>query len=221
MNTTTYEYGLWPLMIINTAIFIVFSFSFFKPKSKIDWTAFGGFSAFLVALFTEMYGLPLTLFVIAPWITKHFPGINPFGHDTGILWNVIFNIQGGMMSWLHIVSTIIVAAGMLIIADAWPTLYRAHKKNELATTGLYRYVRHPQYDGFLVVMIGYLMMWPTIITLLMFPVLVVMYVRLAKKEENLVEAEHGEEYEKYKEVTPAFIPNFIKLMRSQSAQPPA
>lgn len=221
MNTNTYEYGLWPLMIINTAIFIIFAFSFFKPKSKTDWTAFGGFSAFLVALFTEMYGFPLTLFLIAPWLTKHFPGINPFGHDTGILWNVIFDIRGGMMSWLHIVSTIIVAAGMLIIVDAWPTLHRAYKENKLATTGLYRYVRHPQYDGFLLVMIGYILMWPTILTLLMFPVLAVMYVRLAKKEEEIVEAERTEEYERYKEVTPAFIPNFLKLRRHLDAQSPA
>lgn len=220
MNTP-YEYGLWPLMIINTAIFIVFAFSFFKPKSKIDWKAFGGFSAFLIALFTEMYGFPLTLFLIAPWLTKHFPGINPFGHDTGILWNVIFNIQGGMLSWLHIISTIIVAAGMIIIVDAWPALHRAYKENKIATTGLYRYVRHPQYDGFLLVMIGYLLMWPTILTLLMFPVLAVMYVRLAKKEEELVEAEHGEEYERYKETTPAFLPNFLKLRRNLDAQSPA
>lgn len=216
-----YEYGLWFMVIVNTAIFVIFAFSFFKPKSKIDWTAFGGFSAFLVALFTEMYGFPLTLFFIAPWLERNFPGINPFGHDTGILWNVIFGIEGGMMSPIHLVSTVIVAVGMIMIANAWSTLYKAHKEGKLATTGLYSYVRHPQYDGFLLVMIGYLLMWPTIITLLMFPVLVVMYVRLAKKEEKLVEAEHGEVYEKYKEMTPAFIPDFLKLRRSHSAESPA
>lgn len=109
---------------------------------------------------------------------------------------------------------------MLLIANAWGTLYKAHKENKLATTGLYSYVRHTQYVGFLVVMIGYLLMWPTIITPLMFPVLVVMYVRLAKKEEWIVEAEHGEKYEKYKEVTSAFIPNFLKLRSGHSAQSP-
>lgn len=221
--TTPYEYGLWPLVIINTLIFIVFALSFFKPKSKIDWGAFGGFSAFLVALFTEMYGFPLTLFLVAPWLEKNFPGINPFAHNTGMLWNVIFDINSGnpMLSWLHTVSMLIIVFGIGLIASAWKTLHMAYKDNTVATTGLYQYVRHPQYDGFLLVIIGYFIMWPTIITLLMFPLLVIMYVRLAKKEERLVEAEHGREYERYKEVTPAFIPHFRQFRRGHSAESPA
>lgn len=209
MNMNTYEYGNWLFVIISIAGFIAFTFSFFRPKNSLDWGAFGGFSAFVIALFTEMYGLPLTLFILAPWLEKHFPGINPFAHNTGMLWNIIFRINPGdpMLSWLHTLSMVIIAAGGILIYIAWGTLYAAHKKNVLATTGLYQYIRHPQYDGFLLIMLGYIVMWPTILTLFMFPILVIMYFRLAKKEEELVEKEFGEVYKKYKAKTPAFIPN--------------
>lgn len=208
----TYEYGLWLMVILNSVIFIVFAFSFFKPKSAVDWGAFGGFSAFLVALFTEMYGFPLTLFLIAPWLERNFPGMNPFAHDTGMLWNIIFNINADnpMFSWWHTVSMIIIGAGLILVVNAWQTLLKAYKEQRLATTGLYRYVRHPQYDGFLLVMIGYFMMWPTILTLLMLPILIVMYIRLARKEESAIEKEFGEAYREYKKKTPAFIPKLYR-----------
>ncbi len=208
MGMNTYEYGNWLFVIISIAGFIAFAFSFFQPKNSVDWGTFGGFSAFIIALFTEMYGIPLTLFFLAPWLEKTFPSINPFAHNTGMLWNIIFNINSKdpMLSWLHTVSMIVIAAGGILIYTAWGTLLAAHKKHTLATTGLYRYIRHPQYDGFLLVMIGYIIMWPTVLTLLMFPILVGMYIRLARKEEGLMEKEFGQEYKKYKAKTPAFIP---------------
>lgn len=213
---STYEYDNWLFVIVSVAGFIAFAFSFFRPKNSVDWGAFGGFSAFIIALFTEMYGLPLTLYFLAPWLEKTFPGINPFAHNTGMLWNIIFRInpQDPMLSWLHTLSMLVIAAGGILIYTAWGTLYTAHKKHILASTGLYRYIRHPQYDGFLLIMLGYLLMWPTILTLLMFPVLVVMYMRLAKKEERLVEKEFGEQYKRYKAKTPGFIPD-VRLLFAQ------
>lgn len=203
----TYEYGLWPLVIVNIAVFIIFAFSFFRPKSSVDWTAFGGLSAFLIALFTEMYGFPLTLFLLAPWLEKHFPGVNPFAHNTGMLWSVFFHTTGDpMMSPYHTFTMILIVLGSILIFSAWGTLYSAHKNQKLAKTGLYHYIRHPQYDGFLLIMFGYLLMWPTILTLFMFPVLVFMYIRLAKKEEKMVVKEFGVAYRKYKAKVPAFIP---------------
>lgn len=216
----TYEYGGWGwlFVILSIAGFIAFAFSFFRPKNSVDWGAFGGFTAFIIALFTEMYGIPLTLYFLAPWLVKTFPGINPFAHDTGMLWNIVFGINPGdpMMSWLHTLSMLVIVAGVILIYTAWGTLYTAHKNHTLATTGLYRYIRHPQYDGFLLIIVGYLLMWPTIPTLLMFPILVVMYLRLAKKEESLVEKEFGEQYEDYKSKTPGFIPNVRLLISAKN-----
>jgi protein-S-isoprenylcysteine O-methyltransferase Ste14 len=55
-------------------------------------------------------------------------------------------------------------------------------------------------------MLGFLLQWPTLPTLVMFPILVVMYIRLARREEHEALAEFGEPYAHYAANTPAFCP---------------
>ncbi|QLH42417.1 MAG: isoprenylcysteine carboxylmethyltransferase family protein [Coxiellaceae bacterium] len=204
-------YGLWFLVLINSAIFILFAYSFTKFKTKRDWRSFGAFSAFVVAYFTEMYGFPLTIFLLSGWLSKYYPGVHWFSHDAGHLLHTLFGMKGNPhFDVFHIVSNVLIFGGLYVIYSAWNTLYQAQKENKLATTGLYARVRHPQYDGFILVMIGFLLQWPTLITLVMFPILVYVYVRLAKKEEKEVLVEFGEEYKRYAEKIPAFIPHFRK-----------
>jgi len=95
----------------------------------------------------------------------------------------------------------------LSVAAAWQVLYQAQRKGELAVTGPYAYVRHPQYVGFILVMFGFLLQWPTLLTLAMFPVLVWMYVRLAREEEREAAATLGTAYESYAAAVPGFIPS--------------
>ncbi|ALP52278.1 isoprenylcysteine carboxyl methyltransferase [Candidatus Tenderia electrophaga] len=208
MTETAPAYGLWSLVIINSAIFIFFAFSFFKPQSKRDWRSFGAFSAFLVALFTEMYGFPLTIYFLSGWLQSNYPQVDWLSHDAGHLLEMIFGWKANPhFGPFHILSMLFIGAGFWLLAAAWRVLYKAQKTGTLATEGPYARVRHPQYIGFVLIMFGFLLQWPTILTLLMFPVLVYMYLRLARYEERAVRAEFGAVYDRYAARTPAFLPH--------------
>lgn len=207
-------YGLWSLVIINSAIFIFFAFSFFKPNTKRDWRTFGTFSAFVVALFVEMYGFPLTIYLLSGWLTRRFPGVDPLGHDFGHLWYTLLGFTGDPhLNPIHIASNLFILGGFVLLSSAWTVLYRAQRAGTLATTGAYRYVRHPQYVAFIVIMLGFLLQWPTLPTLVMFPILVVTYARLAKREERTVREAFGGEWDSYAACTGAFFPRLASLTK--------
>lgn len=203
---TAPAYGLWPLVIINAAVFI-FAFSFTKPRTARDWRSFGAFSVFLVALFTEMYGFPLTIYLLSGWLAGRYPGVDLLAHNSGHLWETLLGTTGDPhFSLMHILSYVVIFGGFSLLASAWKVLYAAQVSHTLAPGGPYARVRHPQYIGFILIMFGFLLQWPTLITLVMFPILVTMYARLARREERESLAEFGEEYARYAAVTPAFIP---------------
>ncbi|MDX3308173.1 isoprenylcysteine carboxylmethyltransferase family protein [Streptomyces sp. ME08-AFT2] len=165
----------------------------------------GAYSAFLVALFTEMYGTPLTIYLVGSWLGNQFPLLKDT-HAGGHLWNDLTGWGGDPhLSPFHLASYVAIGVGFWLIA-AWKVLHEAAQHHELATTGPYAWVRHPQYDGFLLIMIGFLLQWPTIPTLIMFPVLVHVYARLACSEECEVTDRFGEQWTAYAASTPAFWP---------------
>ena len=184
------DYGLWALVIINSAIFIFFAFSFIKPKSKTDWRSLGVFSAFIVALFTEMYGFPLTIYFLSGWLAESYPGVDFLAHENGHLWHTLLGLSGDA-HWdiLHILSNVIIILGFFLLSASWSVLHHAQKSHSLATTGWYARCRHPQYVAFILIMFGFLLQWPTLPTLLMFPILIVVYARLATREEQQAESE--------------------------------
>lgn len=207
MNDSMSAYGLWSLVIINSLVFIIFAFSFAKPQSKRDWRSLGAFSAFIVALFTEMYGFPLTIYLLSGWLGSRFPGIDFMSHDAGHLLEVMFGwTSNPHFGPFHILSTLLIFGGFVLLAKAWKVLYRAQKEHRLATSGPYARIRHPQYVGFVAILLGFLFQWPTILTLLMFPVLLLMYARLAVVEEREMARQFGDEYTRYAARTPRFIP---------------
>ena len=200
-------YGLWGLVIINSLVFILFAFSFAKPNSSRDWRSLGAFSAFVVALFTEMYGFPLTIYLLSGWLSSRFPGVDWFSHDAGHLLETLFGWRANP-HWgpFHMLSFVFIGGGFWLLSAAWRVLYHAQRRSTIATAGPYARIRHPQYVGFVLIMFGFLLQWPTLVTLIMFPILVLVYLALARREERDAIAQFGEAYRSYMAKTPAYIP---------------
>lgn len=211
-------YGLWSLVFINSAVFILFAFSFVKPTTRRDWRSMGAFSGFVVALFTEMYGFPLTVYLLSGWLSRWAPELDLLSHDAGHLWSSLFGFSGDPhLNLLHLLGNAAIFGGFVLLASAWKVLHEAQSQGILATTGVYARMRHPQYAAFIVIMFGFLLQWPTIPTLVLFPILVIMYTRLAKAEERDSLATFGDTYTRYAAVTPAWLPT----LRSSSASTPS
>jgi protein-S-isoprenylcysteine O-methyltransferase Ste14 len=211
-------YGLWGLVIVNSVIFIGFAFSFFKPRTKADWRSFGAFSAFIMALFAEMYGFPLSIFLLSGWLAARYPGVDFFSHESGHLLHTLFGLEGNPhFDAFHVLSNVFIFGGFLMLSYSWHVLWKAQRQHKLAITGIYAHIRHPQYAAFILIMLGFLLQWPTLATLVMFPVLVFMYVRLTLREEKEIEAEFGDEYRRWASVTPRFIPRLLKTAERAEA----
>ncbi|MEK7633809.1 MAG: isoprenylcysteine carboxylmethyltransferase family protein [Patescibacteria group bacterium] len=196
-----YEYGNWFLVVISVVLFLFFLKSVFRPRTKTDWRTYKMFSAFIVALFAEMYGFPLTIYLLTSFFGNKFLNID-FSHDSGHILNKILNLGGDPhFNWLHLVSNGLIVSGFIVISSAWEILYKAQKKEVLATTGVYKYIRHPQYAGFIAIIIGFLLQWPTLITLIMAPILIIRYFILARQEEREMEKKFGKIYLDYKKKT--------------------
>ena len=212
MTTDLPAYGLWSLVILNSAIFLMFAFSFFKPQTSRDWRTFGAFAAFIVALFVEMYGFPLTLYIMSGWLQTKYPGLDLLSHNSGHLWSTLLGEKGDAhFGPLHIASYVFLGGGFLLLSSAWNVLYHAQRHNTLATTGAYARIRHPQYVAFVLILLGFLLQWPTLLTLAMFPILLVMYGRLAITEEAQMRKQFGARFEAYAARTPRFLPSLSKL----------
>lgn len=212
-SASTSAYGLWSLVIVNSLVFIIFAFSFAKPQNARDWRSFGAFSAFLVALFAEMYGYPLTIYLLSGWLSTRFPGVDFLSHDAGHLLEMMFGWRANPHAGpFHLLSFILIGAGFWLLSVAWKVLYDAQRAHRLAVSGPYARIRHPQYVGFVLIMFGFLLQWPTLVTLAMFPILAFMYGRLAGTEEKEMLERFGEEYRRYADRVPGYFPRLGRSM---------
>lgn len=200
----SYAYGFWSLVIANVLIFLFFILTFLAPVKKREWRDMGVTAAFIVALFTEMYGFPLTIYVLTAVLGSRYPALNPFAHESGHLWVAFFGGGALMLALIHVISNAFMIAGFFIMGSGWRRIHSA--KGGIVIDGVYAYVRHPQYSGLFLVTLGLLIQWPTMITVIMWPVLIVAYYKLARKEEGEIEREFGDAYKKYKENVPMFVP---------------
>jgi len=199
-------YGSWRDVLIVSAVFLAFVLGFVWPRGSMQWRNAGLYSAFLISLFVEMFGIPLTIFAIAPLLDLRAVD---FGAHESHLWAFLLD-RGGLVpltSGVYLVMTVsmgLVALGLGLVAVGWAQVFGA--RYELRTSGIYRFVRHPQYLGLILVIIALNIQWPTILTLAMAPVLIVMYVRQARREDRDLEARFGPAFAAYAARVPAFIP---------------
>ena len=202
-----YAYGMWPVVAFNILLVLGFALSFVRPKGAIEWRRMGLFAAFIVALFTEMYGIPLTIYFLSQWLGNAYPVLDPFTHAHGHLLLVGLGLadSGTAMMLLHLISNGIMILGFVLLYKGW-TLIHGSDGKQLVTEGIYARMRHPQYSGLFLITLGLLVQWPTFITLVLWPFLTFAYYRLAMKEEREVSQEFPAEYARYRESVPAFLP---------------
>ncbi len=195
------EFGNWGLVLVSVILLSMFSVGFIIPFKKRDWRSLSIYEAFLVALFTEMFGFPLTVYILTSFLGFNIPLTLRGGHLlVGLLEKLGF--QQAYLA-VHLMSGGIILGGIVLLAWGWKKVFYGEG---LVTEGPYRFVRHPQYLGLFSIAFGLLVMWPTFPTLLMFPLLVAMYIRLARKEEREMIQRFGDEYREYMRRVGMFIP---------------
>ena len=207
--TGKYDYGLWTLVAFHIGIFALFGLGLLQPTSRREWRSMGAFMAFVVALYTEMYGFPLTIYLLTAWL-GWFPAAEPFAHAAGNLWATLLlgPWSAGLLMGL---GGVLILAGAALVISGWRSIYAA---TGLVTDGIYATIRHPQYAGIGITILGALIQWPTLLTLLMAPVLLASYVRLARKEERELDARFGAAYRAYR----VRVPGFLAAWRDRQAE---
>jgi len=205
-------YGLWPVVLFNVLLVLGFAVGFLRPRVRADWRAMGVFSAWLVALFTEMYGIPLTIYGLTALLGRRYPVLDPFSHKNG---HLLVVLAGGSQVVYIVVMTLTTAlfwAAIVIMERAWRQIHRA--SGGLVTDGVYARLRHPQYSAMFLLIVSLLIQWPTLLTLLMAPVLIAAYARLARREEADLLARFGDAYRAYARDVPAFVPRRWKRAKA-------
>lgn len=199
------DYNQWPLVLSYIIILGVFLYGILRPRRRAEWRSAGVAQAFVIALYFEMYGIPLTMYLVA-WLT----GRTEFAQDHfhGHAWAFLLGLGETGAIVFDIVGQLLIACGAALALVGWRQVHRGY--GTLVTNGLYRLMRHPQYTGFFLFLFGSLVNWPTLPTLLMFPVLLWIYFRLARAEELEAESAFGEAYRDYRQRSGMFFPKLRK-----------
>lgn len=210
MDPAINHFGQWGnviLWIILGAVFLFFTPFYRKSQRKPS----GVYLAFIVAMALEMFGIPMSVYILAWVFGARLPD--------GILWGHTLNSYIGLTGMY--IGTLLILAGIVLVILGWNVIYRRYWRKEagegeLVTEGIYRFIRHPQYTGFLLITGGMLLDWATLPMLIMWPIMVVLYYRLARREEAELEQEFGQAYSDYKRKTGMFLPRLFAGRQDES-----
>ncbi len=201
MNEAITHSGAWPLAVIMIVIVSWFFYRYLAPKSWHEWAGAGVVQAFIIALYAEMYGFPLTIYLLS-----RFFGLDRYNLNAS-LWSTLLGVGETGMLISMIFGYALLFLGIGIFFQGWRQLHRARQQNHLVTDGLYNLVRHPQYTGLFIALFGEgVIHWPTLFSVGLFPVIVLAYALLARKEERGMITQFGEEYRAYQRQVPMFLP---------------
>ena len=201
MNEVIAHSGVWGLAAIMIVLASWLLYRYLAPKTWREWASAGLVQAFIIALYAEMYGFPLTIYLMVRFFGLDSANVN------ANLWSTALGVGelGMMISMIAGYALLFVGIGIFI--QGWRELYRARQQNRLATDGLYGLVRHPQYTGLFFALLGEgVVDWPSMFSVALVPVIVLAYALLARREEKQVLAQFGDEYREYQRRVPMFLP---------------
>lgn len=203
MNEHVAHSGAWGIALIVIAVASWFLYRYLAPETWKEWAGAGVIQAFIIALYAEMYGFPLTIYLLV-----RFFGIDQTYLNAN-LWSTLLGYGEAGMTIAMILGYVLLFAGIGIFMEGWRELHRARQGNRLVTDRLYGLVRHPQYTGLFIALFGEgIVHWPTIFSVALFPIIVLAYYFLARSEERKVGEEFGDEYRAYCRRVPMFIPRW-------------
>lgn len=207
MNNPIAHSGVWVFALIMIVFVSWFLYKYLAPKSWREWAGAGVVQAFIIALYAEMYGFPLTIYLLA-----RFGGLDRTSLNAN-LWSTLLGVGATGMMISMILGYLLAFIGISLFFKGWRQVYKARNEKKLVTDGLYALVRHPQYTGLFIALFGEgVVHWPTFFSIGLLPVIIFIYYRLAKREERNVIAEFGQEYLDYQKQVPMFIPRRAQLL---------